>query len=78
MPLSEDLHLTELSIHSSMIGKSLVELSLPKRFGVMVVAIRRGTPGKVLQPSPHEPLEANDRLIIVSNEAAVPKLTEGV
>lgn len=78
MPLSEDLHLTELSIHPSMIGKNLVELSLPKRFGVMVVAIRRGSPGKVLQPSPHEPLEENDRLIIVSNEAAVPKLTGGV
>lgn len=78
MPLSEDLHLTELSIHPSMIGKNLVELSLPKRFGVMVVAIRRGTPGKVLQPSPHEPLQENDRLIIVSSEAAVPKLTGGV
>jgi len=78
MPLSEDLHLTELSIHPSMIGKNLVELSLPKRFGVMVVAIRRGSPSKVLQPSPHEPLEENDRLIIVSTEAAVPKLTGGV
>lgn len=78
MPLSEDLHLTELTIPPSMVGKSLVELSLPKRFGIMVVAIRRGAPSKVLQPSPHEPLAANDRLIIVSSEAAVPKLTEGV
>ena len=78
MPLSEDLHLTELSIYPSMVGKSLVELALPKRFGVMVVAIRRGIPSKVLQPSPHEPLQADDRLIIVSSEAAVPKLSEGV
>lgn len=78
MPLSEDLHLTELSIYPSMVGKNLVELALPKRFGVMVVAIRRGIPSKVLQPSPHEPLQADDRLIIVSSEAAVPKLSEGV
>ena len=78
MPLSEDLHLTELTILPSMVGKTLVELALPKRFGIMVVAIRRGSPSKVLQPSPHEPLEANDRLIIVSSEAAVPKLTGGI
>jgi trk system potassium uptake protein len=78
MPLSDNLHLTELLIHPSMIGKNLIELSLPKRFGVMVVAIRRGTPSQVLQPSPHEPLEPNDRLIIVSSEAAVSKFTEGV
>ena len=77
MPLGEDLHLTELTIPSAMIGKSLVDLSLPKRFGIMVVAIRRGAPSKVLQPSPHDPLEANDRLIIVSSEAAVHKLTKG-
>jgi len=78
MPLGEDLHLTELSIHPSMVGKTLIELALPKRFGVMVVAIRRGTPSKVLQPNPQEPLETNDRLIIVSNENAIPQLTKGI
>ncbi len=77
MPLGEDLHLTELTVPPAMIGKTLVDLSLPKRFGIMVVAIRRGAPSKVLQPSPHDPLEANDRLIIVSSEAAVHKLTKG-
>lgn len=78
MPLGDDLHLTEMSIHSSMIGKSLVELALPRRFGVMVVAVRRGAPSRVLQPDPHAPLEADDRLIIVSSESAIPKLTRGV
>jgi trk system potassium uptake protein TrkA len=78
MPLGEDLHLTELSIHPTMVGKSLIELALPKRFGVMVVAIRRGVPSKVLQPDPAAPLEEGDRLIIVSSETALPKLTEGV
>lgn len=78
MPLGEDLHLTELAIHPTMIGKTLIELALPKRFGIMVVAIRRGTPSKVLQPSPNEPLEQGDRLIIVSPETAIPQLTKGV
>jgi trk system potassium uptake protein len=75
MPLGDDLHLTELMVNPTMVGKSLVELALPKRFGIMVVAIRRGTPSRVLQPSPHEPLEKNDRLIIVSSEVAVTNLS---
>ncbi|MFZ5765460.1 MAG: potassium channel family protein [Thermodesulfobacteriota bacterium] len=75
MPLSDDLHLTEISVLPAMVGKTLVDLSLPKRFGIMVVAIRRGTPRRVLQPSPHDPLQENDNLIIVSSESALAALT---
>lgn len=74
--LGEDLHLTEIRIQPGMIGKTLMELGLPKHFGVMVVGIRRGEPAKVLQPSPHDYLKAEDNLIIVSSEAAIPKLTK--
>lgn len=74
MPLGDDLHITEISVQPSMVGKNLKELALPKKFGVMVVAIRRGTPSRVLQPSPADPLQAGDNLVIVSNEAAIPKL----
>ena len=76
MPFGEDLHLTEISILPTMIGKTLIELELPKRFGVMVVAIRRGSPGRILQPSPNSPLQEGDNLVIVSHESAIPKLTE--
>ena len=76
--LGEDLQLTEIHIQPSMIGKNLIDLALPKRFGVMVVGIRRGATSKILQPSPSDPLQADDNLIIVSNETAIPKLTKGV
>lgn len=76
--LGEDLHLTEICTQPSMVGKTLVELALPKKFGVMVVGIRKSTMSKVIQPSPNEPLEAGDNLIIVSNEEAIPKLIKGV
>ena len=78
MPLGDELHLTEICVQPSMIGKNLVELALPKRFGVMVVAIRRGAPSKIVQPSPNEPLQANDNLIIVSNDTAIQKLAGGL
>lgn len=76
--LGEDLQLTEIHIQPSMIGKNLIDLALPKRFGVMVVGIRRGIPSRILQPSPAEPLQADDNLIIVSSETAIPKLIKGV
>lgn len=75
--LGEDLLLTEIKIQPGMIGKSLMELALPKHYGVMVVGIRRGSPPRVLQPSPNQPLQANDNLLIVCNELAIPKLTKG-
>jgi trk system potassium uptake protein TrkA len=76
--IGDDLHLTEIRIQPAMIGKSLVELALPKRFGIMVAAIRRGSPSKIIQPSPSEPLQAGDNLMIVSNEAAIAKLIKEV
>ncbi|WP_028579111.1 potassium channel family protein [Desulfogranum japonicum] len=75
--LGDDLHLTEILIQPGMIGKSLMELALPKRYGIMVVGIRRGTSKRVLQPSPDDPLQKDDSLIIASNEAAIPLLTKG-
>ena len=76
--IGEDLHLTEICTQPSMVGKTLIELALPKKFGVMVVGIRLGASGKVIQPSPNKPLKAEDNLIIVSNETAIPMLSKGV
>jgi trk system potassium uptake protein len=76
--IGDDLHLTEILIQPSMVGKNLIALALPKRFGIMVAAIRRGKSGRLMQPSPDEPLQAGDNLVIVSTEAAIPKLMEGV
>lgn len=76
--LGEDLLLTEICVQPSMIGKSLIELALPTRFGVIVAGIRRGSPPHIIQPVPGEPLQAGDNLIIVSSETAIPKLIKGV
>jgi trk system potassium uptake protein len=76
--LGDDLHLTEIRIQPDMIGKTLIELALPKKFGVLVAGIRQGDKGRVIQPSPNEPLDANDHLIIVSNEMAIARLIKGV
>lgn len=76
--LGTDLHLTEISTQPSMVGKSLVDLALPKKYGVIVAGIRREGKGRVVPLIPSEILNANDNLIIVSSEAAIHKLVEGV
>ncbi|GAB6095235.1 TrkA family potassium uptake protein [Desulfatiferula olefinivorans] len=76
--LGEDLLLTEIRIQPSMVGKNLIELALPKRFGVTVAAIRRGGTGKFVQPTPTEPMREEDHLMIVSSEAGIARLVKGV
>ncbi|MDO5674426.1 MAG: TrkA family potassium uptake protein [bacterium] len=73
--LGDDLLLTEIRIMPAMIGKNLIELELPKRFGVMVVGIRRGQPPRIVVPSPDQPLLAGDNLVIVSSDFAITKLS---
>lgn len=68
-----DLHLTEIRVQPSMVGKNLVELSLPKKYGIIVAAIRKGNNTRILQPVPTEKLSEDDNLIIVSSEDAISK-----
>jgi len=77
MPLGDGLHLSEITVKDKMIGKTLIELALPKKYGIMVVAVRRGTPSTVFQPTPDEPLKENDNLVLVSKEEAIKRLMEG-
>ncbi len=76
--LGENLHLTEICVQPAMVGRNLIELALPRRFGIMVVGIRRGSSPQILQPSPADPLREGDNLIIVSSDAAIPKFIEGI
>jgi len=76
--IGESLHLTEILVQPTMIGKTLIDLALPKRFGIVVVGIRRGIEGKIHQPSPASPLLADDHLIIVSRESAIAEFIKGV
>ncbi len=77
-PLGEDLQITEIRVPRMMAGKSLVELELPKRFGIMVVAIRRSEPAHLFQPYPLEKLQQTDTLVIASTEQAIASFMKGL
>lgn len=77
LKLGEDLLITELRPPKFFLGKTLVDLQLPKKHGITIVAIRRAGAGAVLQPQPTEPIHADDVLVVVARPGAVQRLMEG-
>lgn len=69
---SSELTLTEIKLPPFMVGKTLIQLSLPKKYGIIVAAIRHE--GVLKKPDPEKVLEENDMLLIVSDETAMEKL----
>lgn len=76
MSLGEDLLITELTPPASLVGRTLSELQLPRRYGITVVAIRRAGRGAVFVPSPGDTVEAEDVMVVVSRPDAVALLME--
>lgn len=78
VPLGKDLLITELAVPPAFVGRTLVELSLPKRFGVSVVAVRReqGEEGLALLPRPDEPFEEEDVLVLAAKRGSVDRMLE--
>lgn len=76
VPLGEDLLLTELQVPRSIVGRTLMQLALPKNFQVTVAAVRKKGGGAVVAPNPAEPLNAGDLLVLVSAPGAVVKMME--
>ena len=71
MPLGEGVLITEVATPSDFVGSTLEQLALPRRFGVTVVAIRKGASGEVVMPGPAVRLDAGDVLVVVAEEKAV-------
>jgi trk system potassium uptake protein TrkA len=76
VPIGDQLVLTELMVPTALAGRNLVELQLPKRHQLNVVAIRRKAQNSVSAPSPTDPLQLGDLLIVVSAPGTVARLVE--
>ncbi|HOX24657.1 MAG TPA: TrkA family potassium uptake protein [Candidatus Krumholzibacteria bacterium] len=76
LPLGPELVITEMRPIPSMIGQTLIDLNLPRRAGITVVAVRTGD-AKVTLPEPQRPLAETDVLIVVSRPEAVGILIDG-
>jgi trk system potassium uptake protein TrkA len=76
MPLGADLVVSEIEAPQTLIGHPLSELGLSRRYGVSVVAIRRGEQGPVVVPDTSTVLEAVDILVVVGREDAVARMVD--
>ncbi|MCA8959646.1 MAG: TrkA family potassium uptake protein [Planctomycetes bacterium] len=68
--------INELSVPESFVGHALSELELPRRYGVIIVAIRQSRTGAVLLPQPDARLEQGDVMVVVAQEGAVARMME--
>ncbi len=71
--LSDDVSMVELDVKDEWVGKTLVELSLRKKYTINVVALRQN--GKIdTTVDPNLPLEQGMQLIVIANTAKLKKL----
>lgn len=75
-PLGGGLHLSEVVVPESIVGSTLQDLHLPRRYGITVVAVRDEGTGSIHTPLPSEPLRGGQRLLVVSAESAIRRFLE--
>lgn len=71
--LSDDISMVEINIKDEWVGKTLVELSLRKKYSINVVAIRKGEE-ITTTIDPTLPLEKGMDLIVIANTSKLKKL----
>ncbi len=71
--LAENVSMVELDVKEEWVGKTLMELNLRKKYGLNVVAIKRGTAVSTII-DPEAPLEADMELIVIANTSKLGKL----
>lgn len=79
IPLGDGLTIVEMQTPAAFVNKTLLDLELPKRFGIAVVAIRRSAdsgPGRLEFPRADAPLGADEALVLVASEPAMEQVME--
>ena len=71
--LSEEISMVELPVKEEWVGKTLIELSLRKKYTVNVVAVRKGDEISTTV-DPAAPLEKDSVLIVIANTSKLKKI----
>ncbi len=69
---SDDIQLLEIKVQPFMVGKNLIELALPNKYGIIVAAVRKGN--KLTRPFPNEKLNQEDNLLLVCTDESIEKM----
>ena len=74
LPLGEGLSVVEFRPPKTLVGYTLAELDLRRRFGINVVALRDHERGEVKKLTPDLRIESDDILVVVAEPHAVERL----
>jgi trk system potassium uptake protein TrkA len=74
IPFAPGYSIFEIKAPRSLVGKSLREMDLRRRYGVNVLVIRRGD-RLIVNPSAEERIEADDVLLVLGSEEKVTDLS---
>ena len=66
--LSKDVSIVEITVKDEWVGKNLIELNLRKKYGLNIVAVKRGEDVNV-NVNPEHPLDKTMTLIVIANTA---------
>ncbi len=72
--LSEEVSMVESDIPDNWVDKNLIELNLRKKYGINVVAVRKGDEVSV-NINPEEPLTKDMKLIVIAQTKTLAKLS---
>ena len=73
LDLARDVSMVEISVRPEWVGKSLMDLNLRRKYGINIVAIRRGE-DLAITIDPEKPLGKDERLLVIANPARLEKL----
>lgn len=73
MELSDDVSLLELDVKEDWVGKNLIELNLRKKYGINVIAMKRGEK-VMIDLDPTLPMDKDTNLIIIAHTSKLDKL----
>ncbi|GCF92366.1 potassium transporter Trk [Enterococcus florum] len=77
LELSDEFSLAEVIVtNKKFYGKTLQELDFRQRFGLNVVAIRRGNQEPIVAPQAEEIVQQNDHLVVIGRDEDVDYLDE--
>ena len=71
--LSKDVSMVEIDVKEEWVGKNLIELNLRKKYGINVVALKKGDHVSV-SVNPEQQLDGDTTLIVIANTAKLGKL----
>ena len=71
--LAKDVSIVEINVKDEWIGNNLIQLNLRKKYGLNVIALKRGERVSV-NVNPEQTLDKDCTLIVIANTAKLEKI----